>query len=88
MVHDLAQADIQLAGIQLTEAGNSPVVSLPNYPMSCAKLVAAVFLIASTVGQASQCTRDGECPSDGESQNGVLLLQTKLQTDVIEDSFD
>jgi len=63
----------------------SPVVSLPIYPMSHTKFVAVVFLLASEVVQANQCSQDGECPSDGESQNGVSLLQTKLQTDVIED---
>lgn len=87
-MHELAQADIQLEGMQLTEAGNSPVVSIPNYPMSRTNFVAAVFLFAGTVVQASQCTRDGECPSADEPQNGVSLLQTKLQTNIIEEPRD
>jgi len=42
--------------------------------------IAAMVMMASAVVQANQCPRGGECPSDSEPQNGVSLLQTKLQT--------
>jgi len=53
--------------------------------MAHTKFVALFFLLACAVVQANQCSRVGGCPSDGESQNSVSLLQTKLQTDAIED---
>ena len=56
--------------------------------MSHTKFVALFLLLASGVVQANQCSRDGGCPSDGESQNVASLLQTKLQMDVVKDSVD
>jgi len=53
--------------------------------MSHTKFVAVVLLLASAVVQAKQCSSDGECLT-AALQNGVSLLQTKLQTNVIEDS--
>jgi len=52
--------------------------------MSHPKFLVVVFLLASAVVQANHCLRDDECPSD-TLQNGVSMLQTKLQTNVIED---
>jgi len=52
--------------------------------MSRTTFVAVVFLLASAVVQAAQCSRDGECPS-AALQNGMSLIQTKLQTNVIKD---
>jgi len=72
--------------IQLTHVHNFLVVSPHNYPMSQTKFVAVVSLLASAVVQANQCSCDGGCPSNGELQNGVSLLQTELQRNVIEDS--
>jgi len=66
---------------QVTKPCSSPVVSLRTHPMSHTKLFAFVFLLASAVVQANQCPRDGECPA-AALQNGVSLLQTKLQTNV------
>jgi len=64
------------------------LVSSPNCTMTHAKFVALVFLLASAVAQASHCPRDGECPKDSKPQNGVSLLQTRLQTNVTEDSAE
>jgi len=54
--------------------------------MSHTKFVAVVFQFASAVVQANQCPRDGECPT-AALQNGVSLLQTRLQTNAIEDQM-
>jgi len=41
-------------------------------------------MIASAVSQANRCPGGGECPSDDMPKDGVLLLQTKLQTNARE----
>jgi len=46
--------------------------------------VAVAFMFASAVVLANHCLGGGECPSDDESLNVLLLLQAKLQMDVLE----
>jgi len=40
-------------------------------------------MLASAIVQAIQCPLGDECPRDSEPQNGLSLLQTQLQTNVI-----
>jgi len=47
--------------------------------------MAVIFMLATAVVQANQCSSGGECPSDHEPQNLVSLLQTKLRMNVLED---
>jgi len=47
--------------------------------------MAAVFMMASAVVQASQCSSGVECPSNSQAQNVVSLLQTGLQMNVFKD---
>jgi len=47
--------------------------------------MAVTFVLATAVVPANQCSSGGECPSDDEPQNLVLLLQTKLRMNVLED---
>merc|ERR1712106_337201 len=47
--------------------------------------MAVMFMLATAVVQANQCSSGGECPSDDEPQNLVSLLQTKLRMNVLED---
>jgi len=51
--------------------------------MSRSMCVTVAFMLASAMVQADQCPSGGECPRDGEPQNGVSLLQTQLQANVI-----
>jgi len=46
--------------------------------------VAVSFMLASAVVQATEGYSVGECPSEGEPQNGVLLLQARLQMNLNE----
>jgi len=47
--------------------------------------MAVMFMLATAVVQANQCSSGGECPRDDEPQNLVSLLQTKLRMNVLED---
>ena len=40
--------------------------------------VAVAFMLASAVVQATQCSSGDKCPSNGEPQNGVSMLQTQM----------
>ena len=40
--------------------------------------VAVAFMLASAMVQATHCSSGDECPSDGELQNGVSLLQHEM----------
>jgi len=42
-------------------------------------------MLAGAVVQANQCSSGGECPSDDEPKRAVLLLQQKLQMNVLKD---
>jgi len=46
----------------------------------------AVFVIASAVAQANDCSIGGECPSEDEPNNDVSLLQTQHQMNALEDA--
>ena len=53
--------------------------------MARAMCMAVMFMLATAVVQANQCSSGGECPRDDEPQNLVSLLQTKLRMNVLED---
>jgi len=48
-------------------------------------VVAAVFLMATAVVQANQCSGGSECPSDINPNNVASVLETKLQMGVLND---
>jgi len=44
-----------------------------------------LFMLATTVVHANQCSSGNVCPSEDEPKNLVLLLQTKLRMNVLDD---
>jgi len=53
--------------------------------MTCPTFMVVAFMLAIVVVQSNQCSSGCECPSDDKPDNLVSLLQTKLQTNVLED---
>jgi len=51
-------------------------------------VVAAVFMVTFAVVKANQCSSGGECPGGNKPNNVVSMLQTKLQTNSLNDGGD
>jgi len=47
--------------------------------------MAVTFMLVAVVVQANQCSSGSECPNNGEPQNLVSLLQTKLRMNMLGD---